>query len=448
MEHKVRVRYAPSPTGQLHIGNARSALFNYLFARHFGGDFIVRIEDTDVQRNVPGGEESQLSNLKWLGLDWNESPDLGGPYGPYRQLERLEIYQEYAEKLLELGFAYKEYRENSKKYAIRFKVPGDVELNFKDLVRGELKFHSKDVEDWIMVKDNGIPTYNFAVVIDDHLMKITHVLRGEEHITNTPKQILVYRALGWKVPEFGHMTIIVNEQKKKLSKRDKNVIQFIKEYQDMGYLPEAMFNFISLLGWSPQGNEEILSKEDIIAQFDPTRLSKAPAMFDKNKLAYINSRYIKKLSIEELAARCRPYLEKAGISIPTEDWLKLLVGILQDRMSYLGEIVELHNAFFHSEFQIKEEAYQFLVENQSANLLEVFRNHLHVSDFSPEAIEPLIKQTGLDTQTKGKPLFMGLRIATTGDMHGPSLPISLALLGKDRVINRLNQTISKLRGES
>lgn len=448
MEHKVRVRYAPSPTGQLHIGNARSALFNYLFARHFGGDFIVRIEDTDVLRNVPGGEESQLSNLKWLGLDWNESPDLGGAYGPYRQLERLEIYQEYAEKLLELGFAYKEYRENSKKYAIRFKVPGDVELSFKDLVRGELKFHSKDVEDWIMVKDNGIPTYNFAVVIDDHLMKITHVLRGEEHITNTPKQILVYRALGWKVPEFGHMTIIVNEQKKKLSKRDKNVIQFIKEYQDMGYLPEAMFNFISLLGWSPQGNEEILTKEDIINQFDPSRLSKAPAMFDKNKLAYINSRYIKKLSVDELAVRCRSYLEKAGILIPTEDWLKLLVGILQDRMSYLGEIVELHNAFFHTDFQIKDEAYQFLVENQSANLLEVFKNHLNMSDFSPEAIEPLIKQTGLDTQTKGKPLFMGLRIATTGDMHGPSLPISLALLGKDRVINRLNQTISKLRGES
>ena len=221
MEHKVRVRYAPSPTGQLHIGNARSALFNYLFARHFGGDFIVRIEDTDVLRNVIGGEESQLSNLKWLGLDWNESPDLGGPYGPYRQLERLDIYKEYALKLLEMGYAYKEYREDSNKYAIRFKVPGDVELSFKDLVRGELKFHSKDVEDWIMVKDNGIPTYNFAVVIDDHLMRITHVLRGEEHITNTPKQILVYRALGWKVPEFGHMTIIVNEQKKKLSKRDK-----------------------------------------------------------------------------------------------------------------------------------------------------------------------------------------------------------------------------------
>ena len=448
MEQKIRVRYAPSPTGQLHIGNARSALFNYLFARHFGGDFIVRIEDTDVLRNVPGGEESQLSNLKWLGLDWDESPDKGGAYGPYRQLERLDTYLEYAEKLLDMGYAYKEYRENSKKYAIRFKVPNDVELTFKDLVRGELKFHSKDVEDWIMVKDNGIPTYNFAVVIDDHLMKITHVLRGEEHITNTPKQILVYRALGWKVPEFGHMTIIVNEQKKKLSKRDKNVIQFIKEYQDMGYLPEAMFNFISLLGWSPQGHEEILSQEDIISQFDPSRLSKAPAMFDKNKLAYINSRYIKKLSVEELSERCRPYLVKAGITIPTDDWLKLLVGILQDRMSYLGEIVELHHAFFHDGFEIKEEAFQFLVDNQSATLLETFRDHLAHSDFSPGAIEPLIKQTGLDTQTKGKPLFMGLRIATTGDMHGPSLPISLALLGQARVLARLNQTISKLRGES
>ncbi|MDY0295166.1 MAG: glutamate--tRNA ligase [Acholeplasmataceae bacterium] len=448
MEHKVRVRYAPSPTGQLHIGNARSALFNYLYARHFGGDFIVRIEDTDVLRNVPGGEESQLSNLKWLGLDWDESPDKGGKFGPYRQLERLNIYQEYAEKLLEMGYAYKEYRENSKKYAIRFKVPSDVELTFKDLVRGELKFHSKDVEDWIMVKDNGIPTYNFAVVIDDHLMKITHVLRGEEHITNTPKQILVYRAFNWRVPEFGHMTIIVNEQKKKLSKRDKNVIQFIKEYQDMGYLPEAMFNFISLLGWSPQGNEEILTQEQIIEQFDPSRLSKAPAMFDKNKLAYINSRYIKKLSVDELAQMCRPYLEKAGIVVPTEDWLKILVGLLQDRMSYLGEIVELHNAFFHDEFKIKEEAFQFLVENESARLLEVFKDHLALSDFTPEEIEPLIKQTGLDTQTKGKPLFMGLRIATTGDMHGPSLPVSLALLGKERVIQRLNQTINQLRGES
>ncbi len=446
--NQVRVRYAPSPTGQLHIGNARSALFNYLFARHFGGDFIVRIEDTDVLRNVVGGEESQLSNLRWLGLDWDESPDKGGPFGPYRQLERLETYQQYAQELLDKGLAYKEFRENSDKYAVRFKVPQDQEIVFKDIVRGELRFHSKEVEDWVMIKDNGIPTYNFAVVIDDHLMKITHVLRGEEHITNTPKQVLIYRAFGWDVPEFGHMTIIVNEQKKKLSKRDKNVIQFIKEYQEMGYLPEAMFNFISLLGWSPSTNEEILTKEQIIEQFDPARLNKAPAMFDKDKLAYINSRYIKKLSVDELAEKSRPFLEKAGIPIPDEAWLKLLVGILQDRMSYIGQIVDLYRAFFHDEFHIETEAYQFLIDNQSAMLLETFAQKMVDHPFTAETIETLIKETSVQTQIKGKPLFMGLRIATTGDMHGPSLPISLALLGKERVISRLKQTIKQLRGES
>ncbi len=445
--NKVRVRYAPSPTGQLHIGNARSALFNYLFARHFGGDFIVRIEDTDVARNVIGGEESQLANLSWLGLDWNESPDKGGAYGPYRQLERLESYQTYANELLEKGLAYKEFREDGKKFAIRFKVPQDVDYIFKDIVRGELKFNSKDVEDWILMKDNGIPTYNFAVVIDDHLMEITHVLRGEEHITNTPKQIMVYQALGWNTPEFGHMTIIVNEQKKKLSKRDKNVIQFIAEYKDMGYLPEAMFNFISLLGWSPTDNQEILTKEEIIKAFDPARLSKAPAMFDKDKLAYVNSKYIKAMSLDALAEMAKPFLVKAEIDIQSEEWLKLLVGIFHDRMSYIGQIVDLYHAFFHDTFELNDEAFQFLVENNSFPILEAFNNHLETSDFKAETIELLIKQTGLDTQTKGKPLFMSARIATTGDMHGPSLPISLALLGKDIVLKRLKNTMTKLRGE-
>lgn len=444
---KVRVRYAPSPTGQLHIGNARSALFNYVFARHFGGDFIVRIEDTDVSRNVSGGEASQLDNLSWLGIEWDESPNVGGPYGPYRQLERLPIYQQYANELLEKGLAYKEFREDSDLFAIRFKVPQDVEYSFKDIVRGELKFNSKDVEDWILMKDNGIPTYNFAVVVDDHLMKITHVLRGEEHITNTPKQIMVYQAFNWNIPLFGHMTIIVNEQKKKLSKRDQNVIQFISEYKAMGYIPEAMFNFISLLGWSPNDNQEIMSKEEIIKRFDPNRLSKAPAMFDKEKLAYVNSKYIKGLSVDDLALRARPFLEKANIEIPSETWLKLLVGILQDRMTHIGEIVSLYHAFFHDVFNLNEEAYQFLVDNQSVIILETFHKNLESSDFSAEEIEALIKKTGLDTQTKGKPLFMGLRIATTGDMHGPSLPISLALLGKTIVLARLSQTIKKLRGE-
>jgi glutamyl-tRNA synthetase len=444
---KVRVRYAPSPTGLLHIGNARSALFNYLFARAHDGDFIIRIEDTDQARNVEGGEQSQLHHLRWLGLEWDESPDKGGKYGPYRQMERLEHYRKYANELLDKGFAYKDYRENSDQYAIRFKVPENKTYQFDDLVRGHLSFQSKDVEDWIIMKDSGIPTYNFAVVIDDYLMEISHVLRGEEHITNTPKQIMVYEAFGWEQPQFGHMTIIVNEQKKKLSKRDENVIQFISEYESMGYLPEAMFNFISLLGWSPSVNEEILSKDEIIAQFDAKRLSKAPAMFDKEKLAYINSRYIKKMAIDDLSIMSKPFLLKENIEIISDDWLNLLVGIFQDRMSHIGQITELYHTFFEQTFELNDEQFQFLNENNSLLLLKAFHEILESSDFETTTIEQAIKTAGQTTNTKGKPLFMGLRIATTAETHGPSLPVSLALLGKARVLERLEKTMNKLRGE-
>ncbi len=447
MKKKVRVRYAPSPTGLLHIGNARSALFNYLFARHFNGDFIIRIEDTDVLRNVEGGEESQLNYLKWLGLSWDESPDKGGPYGPYRQLERLDLYIKYANELLERGLAYKEYREGSNKFAIRMKVPQNETYKFTDVVRGELSFESKEVEDWVIVKDNGIPTYNFAVVIDDHFMEITHVLRGEEHITNTPKQIMVYQAFGWDVPLFGHMTIIVNEQKKKLSKRDKNVVQFISEYEAMGYLPEAMFNFIALLGWSPQGNKEILNQNQIIMQFDPKRLSKAPAMFDKDKLAYINSRYIKKLPIDDLAQRIKPFLEKDGIEIPNDEWLKLLASVFKDRLSYIGEITKLYHEFFHDDFKLSEEAYQFLVENQSLELIETFKSMLGNMPFEVEKLDQAIKDVSEKLGITGMPLYMGIRIAATGDMHGPSLAHCMTLLEKDRVMNRLQKVADKLRGD-
>ena len=444
----VRVRYAPSPTGLLHIGNARTALFNYLFARHFGGSFIIRIEDTDVQRNVKGGEASQFKYLEWLGIEWDESPDKPGAYGPYRQLERLDIYQDYANQLLERGLAYKEYRENSDQFAIRIKVPQGETYAFKDMVRGELSFESKEVEDWIIMKDNGIPTYNFAVVIDDHLMEITHVLRGEEHITNTPKQIMVYRAFGWEPPLFGHMTIIVNEQKKKLSKRDKDVVQFISEYANMGYLPEAMYNFISLLGWSPPTNQEILSQDEIIEQFDPSRLTKAPSMFDKEKLAFVNSKYIKTLDVDTLAKLAKPFLQQANIDIPSEDWLKLLVELFQDRMSHIGQIVELYHAFFHDAFELSDEAYAFLEEQNSLAVIESFKHLLEQSDMTVTSIEQAIKQAGIDTQTKGKALWMGLRIASTGDMHGPSLPVALCLLERDRVLSRLNYVIKRLRGIS
>jgi len=444
---EIRVRYAPSPTGLLHIGNARSALFNYVFAKHFGGKFIIRIEDTDVLRNVEGGEESQLKYLSWLGLSWDESPDKGGIFGPYRQLERLELYQKYANELLEKNFAYKEYSADGKKFAIRFKVPEDKTYEFSDLVRGNLKFESKEIEDWIIMKDNGIPTYNFAVVIDDHLMQISHVLRGEEHITNTPKQIMVYQAFNWEIPLFAHMTIIVNEEKKKLSKRDKNVVQFISEYEELGFLPEAMFNFISLLGFSSATNEEIMSKEEIIKNFDPKRLSKSPAMFDKNKLAYINSRYIKMLEKDKLVQLVKKYFIKAQIEIISDDWLEKFVELFKDRMVYLSEITKFYQEFFHSEFELDDEKIKFLNETNSLNLLNAFLEDIKsLDDFSSENIEKTIKEVSLKTKIKGKNLFIPLRIATTSNFHGPSLPITISLLKKDVIIKRIEKTIKILGG--
>ena len=433
---KVRVRYAPSPTGLLHIGNARSALFNYLYAKHFDGDFIVRIEDTDINRNVEGGEQSQLELLEWLGIEIDESPVHGGDYGPYRQLERLDLYTKYATQLLSEGMAYKE--DNG---AIRFKVPKGKTYVFDDLVRGQLSFKSEDVEDWIMVKENGIPTYNFAVVIDDHHMEISHVFRGEEHITNTPKQLMVYETLGFDAPKFGHMTIIVNEQKKKLSKRDQNVMQFISEYKASGYLPEAMFNFIALLGWSPPIDQEILTKQQFIDYFDGTRFVKAPSMFDRDKLKFINSKYIKSLSVEALSQFIKPYLIAHQIEIKKDTWLQQLTSVFQERLQFIEEIVTLYQNFLNQSFELNEDMVSFLKEHQLQKLIETFELKIKTIDWSPEAIQQSMKDISVSLGIKGKPLFMGLRIATTAELHGPSLPNMLALLPKETVISRLQDTL-------
>ncbi len=442
---KVRVRYAPSPTGLLHIGNARTAIFNYLFARHYQGDFIIRIEDTDIARNVETGEKSQLENLSWLGVDWDESPDKGGPYGPYRQLDRLEYYQKYGQELLEKGFAYKDYKEGSTNYALRFKVPENQVYEFTDLVRGKLSFASEDIEDWIILKENGIPTYNFAVVVDDHLMKITHVLRGEEHITNTPKQIMVYNSFGWEVPLFGHMTLIVNEQRQKLSKRDHSIVQFISQYRDLGYLPEALFNFITLLGWSPAINQEILSKTEVIELFEASRLSKSPSMFDQDKLKFINHTYLKNLTLEEFIKLIKPFLVAAKISIQDEKWLTDFASLLQDRCEFGAQIVELYNEFFTEDFIIEKKALDFLTEQENVlKTIKHFSKLLAETDFSPKMIFEAIKQTGKQLNVRGKNLYMPARIATTGLMHGPELPKMLALIGRDEVLKRIAKTIKLL----
>ncbi len=472
----VRVRYAPSPTGHLHIGNARTALFNYLFAKRQGGSFIVRIEDTDAKRNVDTGIEDQLSFLKWLGIEWDESIDKDGGYGPYQQMHRLDIYQKFADKLLEEGWAYKCYcsseeleeerewmksqgydklhysrkclgkPDQDKPYALRFKVPDNTTYTFNDIVKGDVTFESEDVGDWVIMKRNKVPTYNFAAAVDDALMNITHVLRGEDHITNTPKQLMVMNALGFEYPKYGHMTLIVNENHKKLSKRDESIIQFIEQYHALGFLPGALFNFIALLGFSPDTQEEILSKDELIQHFDPDRLSTSPATFDKDKLHYINNRYMKALSVDELKSFLMPYLKDAGIGKNEDDnWFDSLIAVFKDRLSYGKQIVELYNDFFSEDFSIDAEAFDFIQQEGVKPLLKTLKDKLTQADIlDAPTIKKLIKESGKETGMKGKMLFMPTRIAVSGAMHGPDLPQMMNLLGRQTLLERLNITIEKL----
>jgi nondiscriminating glutamyl-tRNA synthetase len=475
----VRVRYAPSPTGYLHIGNARTALFNYLYAKKYGGTFIIRIEDTDIERNVESGIENQLEMAQWLGLDWDESVDKPGAFGPYRQLERLDIYQKYADQLLASGHAYKCYctkeeleaekealiakgddrfhysqkclhaPDQDKPYAIRFHVPSRHSYTFNDIVKGEVTFQSEDVGDWVMVKQNGIPTYNFACVVDDHLMEISHVLRGEDHITNTPRQMMVFEALNWPVPTYGHMTLIVNHEGKKLSKRDHDILQYIGQYQDKGYLPEALFNFIALLGFSP-GEKELLTKEELIEAFDATKLSNHPATFDTQKLDFFNSQYLKKLEIDALKTLTRPFVEKEGIlKDRSEEWFESLLAVFQERMVCGEDIISLYQDFLEQPFTWDDEAKQVMSDPNVKALVHTFAESLEtLSPYDPSSLKALIQSAGEATGSKGKMLFMPIRLATTGSMHGPELPKLLHLLGQDLIRQRLEQAIAWLNRAS
>lgn len=486
MANKIRVRYAPSPTGHLHIGNARTALFNYLFARHNGGDFIIRIEDTDLKRNIADGEKSQLDNLAWLGMDWDESPDKPGAYGPYRQSERKEIYEPLIEQLLMSNRAYKCYctseeleaeheaqvargemphyagtcahltpEQQAEKEAegrtsvIRFRVPRNTEFGFDDIVKGHINFESDSVGgDFVIKKRDGMPTYNFAVVVDDHMMKITHVLRGDDHIANTPKQLMVYDAFGWTPPKFGHMTLIINtETGKKLSKRDESILQFIEQYQELGYLPEAMFNFIALLGWSPVGEDEIFTQEQLIEQFDENRLSKSPAAFDAKKLAWVNNQYMKKLPLSRLTALCKPHLVKAGripedLSAEQVEWLEKLVSLYQEQMSFAAEIVELSALFFDEHPVLDKAAKEVLAGETAVPAVVAFKalfEKLEVVDDA--AVLATIKAVQKETGIKGKNLWMPIRVATTGQTHGPGLGEAIELLGKDKTLSHINEVL-------
>ena len=485
MANQIRVRYAPSPTGLLHIGNARTALFNYLYARHYGGTFIIRIEDTDRKRHVEDGERSQLENLRWLGIDWDESPET---HEKYRQSERLDIYQSYINELLEKGLAYKSYvteeelaaeREHQEaagetpRYVneylgmsedekaayiadreaagivptVRLVVNESSIYKWNDLVKGEIEFEGGNIGgDWVIQKKDGYPTYNFAVVVDDHLMKISHVIRGDDHIANTPKQLMVYEALGWEAPQFGHMTLIINsETGKKLSKRDTNTLQFIEDYRKKGYLPEAVFNFIALLGWNPGGENEIFSREELIQLFDEHRLSKSPAAFDQKKLDWMSNKYIKNADFETIFDMAKPYLEAAG---RLTDKAEKLVELYKPQMKSVDEIVPLTDLFFEDFPELTAEEKEFMAGETVPTVLKAFKEKLEAmsdEDFKSENIFPQIKAVQKETGIKGKNLFMPIRIAVSGEMHGPELPDTIYLLGREKSIEHIENMLKNIQ---
>lgn len=478
----VKVRFAPSPTGHLHIGNVRTALFNWLFARHTKGVFLLRIEDTDLERSSRESEEHILEDLRWLGLCWDEGIGVGGNNGPYRQTERLDIYEKYIEYLLQKGLAYKCYctedelkhmreeqlnsgampkydsrcrhlsleeqkiLEETRKPTVRFRVP-EGPICFDDVVRNTITFDSATVGDFVIARSDGMPTYNFAVVIDDALMKITHVIRADEHIANTIRQVLLYEALGFTAPKFAHVSMILGSDRSKLSKR--HGASSIQHYKEEGYLPEAILNYLALLGWSDDSGEELLSPQELVARFSLDRIAKSPAVFDIDKLRWMNSQYIKRASNENLVELCRPYLVKAGFfSEPLEDgnkeWIKRFVEALRDHLEVLSQVVDYAKVFF-CDIESPEDAAaaKYVAKEEWETVIGCAKSNLgKCDDYAPEVIHEVLKSIPVELGFGMKKTFMPIRVALTGSTTGIELHNIVSLLGKEATIDRLERALS------
>ncbi|OMH39966.1 glutamate--tRNA ligase [Desulfurobacterium indicum] len=478
----VRVRFAPSPTGFMHVGNARTALFNYLFAKHNNGTFVLRIEDTDTERHSEEAVKVIYKALKWMRLDWDEGPEKGGEYGPYRQSERKEIYEKYINILKEKGLVYEcfctkeeldamrqeqlakglpprytgkcrhltkeekeKLRAEGRKPVLRFKVPTDRTVTWKDLVKGSIAINSEQLGgDFVIVRSNGMPVYNFVVVIDDALMKITHVIRGEDHISNTPKQILLYEALGFEIPKFAHLPMILGEDRSKLSKRHGSTS--VAEFKEKGYLPEAFTNFLALLGWYPKDGKEILSMNELIERFDIKDVNSSPAIFNFEKLNWMNKEYIKSYDSKELTKLIIPYLEEAGYKIEkfNFNWLTKVVEATRDYLTVLSEAPKYMETFLKDEFEIEEGALNFMNEERLEVVKHFAEKVSQLEELNAETFKKAVKETGKELKAKGKNLFMPIRIALTGKMKGVELDILVSLLGKKRVLKRLHHAISEI----
>lgn len=483
MERPVKVRFAPSPTGYLHIGGARTALFNYLFARKNNGIFILRIEDTDLNRSTYESERVIVRDLNWLGIHWDEGIDIGGENGPYRSTERVGIYKKYVDKLLEEGKAYlcycteeelekereellakgqmprylgrcrnltddqrKAFEKEGRKPTVRFRVPENQLIVIEDRVRGKVEFNSNDIGDFIIVKSDGIPVYNFAVVVDDHLMGITHIIRGEEHLSNTPRQILIYEALGFEKPEFAHVSLILGKDRTKMSKRHGGT--HIEYYRDKGYLPEAIVNFLALLGWSPENNQEIFSLDELVEQFSLDRVAKNPAVFDLDKLNYINNWYIKNSTLDKICELAVPYFIKEGLIGQDYDreWIRKLVSLYKDGLNYIEEIIEKSKIFFGDEVIFEnQEARELMNKDFVPSLLKNLKDYLErIQIVDENTLKEMFKNMQKETGVKGKDFFMSVRVAITGQTHGPELVQIMILLGKEKIIKRLNYVLNQI----
>ena len=488
----IRTRFAPSPTGFLHIGGLRTALYCYLWAKHNDGDYLLRIEDTDRTRYVEGSVENLINALNFCGVKHDEGPMLKegkvvevGEKGPYFQSYRLDIYKKYINKLLDEGKAYycfcdkdrletlreeqiknkqtpkydgkcknlsrKEAEEkikNGESYVIRMALPEDEDITFEDEVRGKVTINTKDVDEQVLIKADGFPTYHFAVVVDDHLMDVNYVIRGEEWLVSTPKHIILYNYLGWEPPKFAHLPTVLNKNKKKLSKRHDSVA--VEDFIQKGYLPEALINYIALLGWSDPNDREILSMEELIKDFDISRVTKAGAVFDTEKLNWVNSHYIKEKSNEELIALIKPYLlnEKLIDDSTSEKILIYIVEAIKDKLNYFEESIELtKELFLKADLNVLDDNAKEIMDMETnetlfSNLISLFEKE---DSLTPEIVGKSLKSIQKEFKIKGKALYMPTRIAISGIMHGADLTYILSILGKDEVISRLKTAIEFIK---
>jgi len=481
---KVRVRFAPSPTGYLHVGGARTALYNWLFARQQGGTFVLRIEDTDLARSTEESVRGILEGMKFLGLDWDEGPEVGGNYGPYFQTERLGLYREYAQQLMDAGRAYEcfctpeeleeqrrvqreqkldlhydgrcrhlteeqkqAYRAEGRVPVIRFVAETEGQTVIPDLIRGPVVFPNNQVDDFVIIKSDGVPTYNFAVVIDDALMEITHVIRGEDHIPNTPKQIQLYKALGFPIPAFAHIPMILGSDKTRLSKR--HGATSVTQFRDEGYLPDAMVNYLALLGWGYDDSQTLFSRAELIEKFSLERVSKNPAVFDFQKLQWMNGVYIRELSLDEFYEKTLPYLHNAGLvpGEPSAEQKQMIMAVLkemQSRIKLLSEVVEMSRYFFTEDFQYNEDAARkILLKGEGKTVLEHLRQALsQVQEFNHAELEPVFNGAVESLGLKLGKVIQPLRVAVTGTNVSPGIYEVLEIVGKERTLARIDRALA------